>query len=159
MAADAPDHFATRGKISEIRGDLAVFNPAGTNYELHLKLSAAGAASLSNQLNTPVQVLIRASGRKVWTVPTGGNFITPITGTPRIVQGWVLYADSNTLVVQAGANILVSLPAADSAVDLTEGPVAVGQRVNCTLLPGASIELATTSAPAASAAAGAAVTS
>ena len=61
-------------------------------------------------MQTLVHALIRGSGRKVWTVPSGGNFITPIMGPPKIVQGRVKYADEKQLVIQAGANVIIDLP-------------------------------------------------
>jgi hypothetical protein len=58
----------------------------------------------------------------------------------------VKYLDDQTMVVQAGAPVIVDLPSADSAYDLNNGPVAVGALVNCTILPGASFSLATAAA-------------
>ena len=58
-------------------------------------------------------------------------------------RGWVLAADAQSVVVRAGANFIITLPAADSAVDLTEGALAVNKLVNVVLHPGASIELVT----------------
>ena len=113
-----------------------VFNPSGTTYALHLKYEGEAPA-----LNTPLEVLIRATARKVWTVPSGGNFITPIVGTPRIVQGRVKALTESELVVHAGANFIIELPTAESAVDLPNGLITLGKMVNVTLQPGASVEL------------------
>ena len=129
--------FPTWGKVIEVKDGVVVFNPRGTTYELHLKVPAGAALP---ELNAPVQVLIRANGRKVWTVPSGGNFIVPIQGPPRIVQGRVKYADDRQVLVHAGASVIVDLPAAESAIDLPNGAIAVGTMVNATLLPGATVE-------------------
>jgi hypothetical protein len=131
--------FPTKGKLIRADGETVVFSPSGTSYELYLKSSAAA------QLNTPIEAVIRAKARKVYTVPSGGNFTAPIQGPPRIIQGWVLYADEKNLIVHAGANFNVELPNADSAIDLDEGPIAVNKLVNVTLLPGATFDLAQTS--------------
>ena len=128
--------FPSVGKINAFKDGGGVFTPRGTNYELHLKVSSADVP-----LNVPVDVLIRVAARKVWTVPSGGNFVAPISGPPRIVQGRVRSADSNQLVVHAGANFIVDLPMSDDAIDLTEGGVGVNKIVNVTLLPGATMEI------------------
>jgi hypothetical protein len=131
----SPADFPTRGKIIETKEGAVVFNPRGTTYALHLKCSDPAPAA-----NELLDVRIRATARKVWTVPSGGNFITPIVGTPRIVQGRVKSISERELLVHAGANFVVDLPKVESAVDLPNGPIAVGSMVNITLLPGASIE-------------------
>jgi hypothetical protein len=131
----ATEH-ATRGKITEAKDGLIVFNPRGTTYQLHLKHTGE-----TPTLNQPVDLVIRAMARKVWTVPSGGNFITPIVGPSKIVQGRVKSVTESELVVQAGANFVIALPKAESAVDLPDGSITVGRMVNVTLLPGASAEV------------------
>ena len=81
--------------------------------------------------------------RKVMTVPSGGNFVVPIFGPPRIVQGRVRYLSADVLVVHAGTNFVVQLPVSDSAFDLSSGPIAMGSMVNATVLPGATLEVVT----------------
>jgi hypothetical protein len=137
MASTPP----TRGKVISTKDGMIVFNPRGTTYELHLKHAGQALA-----LNALVDVVVRGVARKVWTVPSGGNFITPIIGTPRIVQGRVKSASESELMVHAGANFVIELPRAESAVDLPNGPIALGTMVNVTLLPGASAQLATATA-------------
>ncbi len=150
MATNSSD-FPARGNV--IGGDAGgvVFNPVSTNYEL--KLAAAGDPTGGPPQPTGgrVEGLVRATGRKLWTVASGGNFVAPIFGPPRILQGRIRYLDQTTMVVSCGLPVLVTLPAADSAYDLTSGPLAVGVLVNVTLLPGASFERVT--APTAAAAA------
>ena len=133
---DNPLDFPTKGKVISASSGNIVFQPRGTSYELHLK------AEYTGQLNAPVEAVIRTKARKVHTVPSGGNFTTPIQGSPRIIQGWVLYADDRTLIVHAGGNFIVDLPTDDAAISLDEGQIAVNKIVNVTLLPGATFELA-----------------
>ncbi len=113
-------------------------NPTGTNYELHL--SAAAMPAL--EAGTVVRGHIRAKARKLMTVPSGGNFISPILGTPRTIQGRVKYAQGSTLVVHAGCPVIVELPAEDHAIDQNNGPITVGAMVNVIVHPGVSFELA-----------------
>lgn len=128
---------AAKGKVTSARQGVITFIPSGTSYELHLT-----AADGDVPLNTLLEGVIRVTARKIWTVPSGGNFIAPIFGTPRIVQGRVRWLDETTLVVQAGAPIVVDLTPNDRTLDLANGPIAVGSLVNVTCLPGARFELA-----------------
>ena len=141
--------FATHGKVTDVRDDgrTVVFAPRGTSYEMHLK-TADG--KYDGPTNTPVEALVHVTARKVWTVPSGGNFISPIMGTPKIIQGRVRQADEKQLVMQAGATFVVDLPGAEHAVDLPSGPITIGNMVNVTALPGATIEIIGRHAPSAS---------
>ena len=124
------------GKILRNLGEMVVFRPTGTNYELHLK-----APDGEIPLDVPVRAQIIAAARKIWTVPSGGNFIAPILGTPRTIQGMVRVLQPNSMIVQAGVPITVEFPADDSAFDLAHGPIAVGTIVNVIAFPGVRIEL------------------
>lgn len=132
--------FAAKGKITEIReNSVVVFCPNNTNYQLHL-VHEGGA--YTGVLNAPVEIVIHALARKIWTVVSGGNFISPIFGPPRIIQGRVRYATEDSIGVQAGAPISIDLPAADTAIDLTNGPITVGSLLNATIMPGATFHIA-----------------
>ena len=48
----------------------------------------------------PVEALVRVRARKVWTVPSGGLFVAPIFGPPRIVQGRVRALDEHEIVIR-----------------------------------------------------------
>jgi len=146
MPTATPIDCPTHGKIIEVLDDAVVFAPSGTSYELRLKSDGR----YTGALNTPVEVIIRATARKVWTVPSGGNFISPIKGPPKIMQGRVAYADEKQLIVRAGAIFLIDLPSAEHAVDLPNGPIAVGHMVNVTAFPGATIEIVARHATSAS---------
>jgi len=141
----SPADLRSPGKVIAVKneGQTVVFAPRGTSYELHLK----AAAPYTGALNAPLEAIIRLTARKVYTVPSGGNFITPIMGPPRIVQGRVLDANEKQLVLKAGAIVVVDLPAADTAIDLMNGAIALNTMVNVVALPGASFELARQQAP------------
>lgn len=132
--------FPAKGKIASIKDGLVVFHPTGTNYELHLKTSDGQTIAESDR---PVEITIRVRARKVWTVPSGGNFIAPIFGPPKTIQGRVKWLDDQTLVVQAGTNFVVEMPGSSEALDLANGPIGVGTMVNVTAMPGAAMELVT----------------
>jgi hypothetical protein len=127
--------FTSRGKILSIDAGHVVFCPAGTNYQIKLLTPEPYAGPAA----TSVEVTLQATARKMWTVASGGNFVAPIFGPPRIVQGRVKWLDQNTLVVHAGPTFHIALPAADSAMDLTHGGIGVGSLVNVALMPGATL--------------------
>ena len=127
--------IAANGKVTTANDGIAVFCPINTNYELRLVTS-----KFDGPIGKPVKCVIRVVAKKVLTVPSGGNFIVPIFGPPRIVQGRVRAIEGNTIVVQAGVPVYVELPWQESAIDQDEGPIAVGKRVNVLCEPGAKGE-------------------
>lgn len=130
--------ITARGKVTGVAGDVIHFAPSNTNYSLHLL-----CPGYSGPLNTPVDGVIRVKARKAYTMPSGGNFITPLFGPPRIIQGRVRSIDGNSVVLHAGAAIHVDLPAEASAVELANGAITVGgPMVNVVAFPGATFELA-----------------
>ncbi len=134
--------FPARGRVKEAGNGKVVFNPAGTNYELHLEM----ASTYDGPINSPVEAVIRAKARKVYSVPSGGNFIAPIFGSPRTIQGRVRYIDRTSMVVQCGTMIVVEFPDDANAVDLHSGAIAESSLVNVVAFPGATFELLPASA-------------
>ncbi|HEX8912533.1 MAG TPA: hypothetical protein VF796_09250 [Humisphaera sp.] len=126
-----------RGKVTAVRDGKVVFAPSNTNYELELV-----CPSYAGPVNKPVSGTIRVKARKVWTVPTGGAFITPLFGPPKIIQGRVRHLTKSTLVVHAGTTITVDLPDEEIVYDLADGPIAEGRMVNVTAFAGGTFELA-----------------
>jgi hypothetical protein len=124
------------GKVTAVREGLVTFTPAGTNYELHLV-----CPRYSGPVNTPVHGLIRVKARKVYTVPSGGLFVTPIFGSPRIIQGRIRALDQKSMVLHAGGNIVVDFPDDDAGFDLVNGPLTVGALANVVAFPGTTFEL------------------
>lgn len=131
-----PPATSARGKVTQTAGDLVMFAPSETNYVLHLTCPGYGGPT-----GVPVRGIIRVQARKAYTVPSGGNFISPIYGPPRTIQGRVRAINGSSIVVQAGTPIHVQLPAEASAVELGNGAIAVGSLVNVVALPGAAFEL------------------
>ena len=127
--------LAAQGKVKGLTGGLVLFAPSNTNYELHLV-----SPGYSGPLNALTRGVVRAVARKAYTVPSGGNFISPIYGQPRTIQGRVRSINGNDIVVQAGLPIHVTLPGDASAVELANGAIAVGSLVNVVALPGATYE-------------------
>jgi hypothetical protein len=132
--------FVAKGKVTSVNGGMIVFTPTGTNYELHL----VAGKDYSGPVGVPVEGWIKVQGRKMLTVPSGGNFIAPIFGPPKTIQGRVKYVDEKNVVIFASTNIIVELPGENSSIDLNDGQIAVGRMVNVIVFAGATFELATT---------------
>ena len=117
----SPLDFPARGKVIRVEGNVVVFNPTGTTYELHLATAKGAEAPAPSSLS--VSAIIRCTARKLMTMPSGGNFITPIFGPPRVLQGMVRYLEERLAVIQAGAPIIVTL-LAGATFELVKAPVA-----------------------------------
>ena len=127
-----------RGKVTEANDSRVVFQPFDTNYQLHLKTVRPYAGPIGQLISAR----IHAKAVKVYTVPSGGGFISPLFGPPEIIKGRAMQVDDRQVVIRAGVPVTVELPATDEAVDLSEGPLAVGCLVNAVTVAGATFELA-----------------
>ena len=136
--------FPAVGEVLSRDDTSLIFNPQNTTYELKLE-----NPKYDGPIGQRVEGLITVSARKVYTVPSGGNFIQPIFGPPRIIQGRVKYLDEREMVVQAGAPIIVQLPVEEDAFDLASGDLMVASLVNVVALPGARFALRVEAAAAA----------
>jgi len=123
--------FPAIGQVMAVDDQAVVFQPLGTRYGLRLKTASEYGGAVGQR----IEGLIRAVARKLITVPSGGNFVAPIVGPPRTIQGRIVHLDEKQMVVQAGTPFIVELPAEDDAIELTHGPLAVGALVNVALLP------------------------
>ena len=136
-AMSTASEWSARGKVTAIKEGKVHFAPSNTNYELHLET----AQPYSGPIGELITATIRAKARKVYTVPSGGGFISPLFGSPRIIQGRALHVEDDFVVIRAGCPIIVDLPKDDSAVDLDDGSITVGKIVNAVTLPGTKFEL------------------
>src|SRR5262245_33181303 len=120
-----PTDFPAIGKVLNRDDTSIVFNPQNTNYELKLHVTNYAGPSAQR-----VEAFITVIARKIYTVPSGGNFIQPIFGPPRIIQGRVKYLDETQMVIHASTPIIVQLPTSTSAFDLATGDLMVGALAN-----------------------------
>lgn len=130
--------FPSRGKVIEVLDDEVIFAPSKTTYELRLRTPKGRYDGPVREL---VDVVIRCVARKIYTVSSGGAFVTPIQGPPRLIQGRVRHVEPRYVVLDAGARFLVRFPENDAAIDLATGPIRIGSLVNAPLLPGSTLEL------------------
>lgn len=134
--------FTARGKVTAVTDGGVVFAPKDSNYELQF----VTAGRYDGPVNIPVSARLRATVRKLLTVPSGGAFVAPIFGPPKTIQGRVHHAEEGAIIVHAGVTFVLELPAADHALDLNSGPIRAGMMVNAIVLPGATFELVQTPA-------------
>lgn len=137
IEAELAASAGANGRVLRVEDDTLVFCPRETNYQVHLK----PAVPYSGAMDEPVRGIIRVNARKIWTVPSGGGFVAPIFGPPKMIQGRVMRIDGDTLLVYAGYPIVVMLPDAPAALAEAQGAIAVGRMVNVTALPGATFEV------------------
>jgi len=123
-------------KVIALREDLAFILGDGTQDTPRGFLSFAGAYAVTGGGAAGV---FSTTGNS--TAASGGNFITPIFGPPKTIQGRVRALNGRSMVVQAGTPVHVELPAEASAVEMANGPISVGSLVNVVAFPGATFEL------------------
>ena len=133
--------FPAIGRVLSKDDTSVVFNPLNTNYELKLLI-----ANYDGPIGQRIEAFITVAARKVYTVPSGGNFIAPIFGPPRIIQGRVKFLDEREMVVHGGAPVIVQLPAGEDAFDLANGDLTFASLANVVALPGAKFQLAAVAA-------------
>ena len=139
-----PLAHVTKGRVVSANGPTVVFKPVSSTYELHLTNVGGDYAG---PIDAPIKAVLRGTARKVYTVPSGGLFVTPILGPTRIVQGRVTDVTEGGLAVQAVATVNVTLPKTPGLVEMARGPIAQGSLVNVVLQPGATFELASAPEP------------
>jgi hypothetical protein len=144
VSVQAREAYVSTGVLGGEKSGRIVFVPTGTNYQHHLEFADAGegGSGLGGlREGSVVRGLVRLKARKVYTVVAGGNFVAPILGTPRTIQGEVVGIGEGYVVVQAGAKFVVELPEETGAsVELGHGAIEVGTRVNVVAMPGAWFE-------------------
>jgi hypothetical protein len=130
---------AAKGKVTVVKAETVIFRPHQTTYALEL----SSPSGYEGPVDVPVELLIQAEARKAYTVPSGGLFVSPIMGPPRILQGRVKEIDGRQLTLNCGVVVNVTLPSEAHAIELARGEIAIGSIVNVVLMPGATFELKT----------------
>jgi hypothetical protein len=93
--------------VDSVVDGLVTLAVPGTNYENTFKLGAGKVAA-----GDRVRGTIHAPAWKAETVSDGGNYVEPLLGRPRRMQGTVIAsnAGSNELTVHVGYDVIVKLP-------------------------------------------------
>jgi hypothetical protein len=127
-----------RGTLLEVVAETATraayikFAVPNTNYELHLRPTGPIQTPPGKRLIG----VIRAQARRIDVVETGGEYIEPVYGRPRRVQGTVLRTEGGAIVVDAGAPIHCTPTDPRQKAD----QFSAGQFVSFDVLDGASFE-------------------
>lgn len=126
---------------AEARGVLIESTPAkvvvgfpGSDYQLHLTPERPVTTAVGKR----VLGIIKAQARRVDQVRTGGQFVEPVMGRPRIIQGRVIEVSPSpngpgTITVQAPMPVILKLGDLQRAEQFK-----VGDLVNTHALPGAT---------------------
>lgn len=99
-----------RGVLAEVVGPTATklgflkITIPNTSYELHLYPVNPPKAQVGKRIIGE----IRVRARRIDIVETGGQYIEPVYGRPRRVQGTVIAATSDAIVVDAGVPVHVT---------------------------------------------------
>ena len=132
MTATTIDETATL-RIESAGDGQGVFSIPGTQYRLHL----ATEADLSDRVGQRIRGRITGHALRMHQASAGGNFIEPLDGRPRIVQGTVLAVDpsSNAVIVDLVVPFRLSI-----AEEQAPGMFASGEMVNFYVEPGCRFE-------------------
>ncbi len=90
---------AVRGTLVEIGADRIVLGIPGTDYRLHLNVHRSVEAKVGSHIAGRIEV----HARRVDVTHTGGQFIDPVYGRPRNIQGCVMETglEHSMMVVKA----------------------------------------------------------
>jgi hypothetical protein len=105
--------------VESIENDLVTLKTPNANYRTTFKCALAGQLVAGKRVSGTVH----APARKIEAVSQGGNYVEPLFGRPRRMQGLVLKQDlaENILTVQTGYEVAVQLPPQQSAADYPVG--------------------------------------
>ncbi|MGC9260305.1 MAG: hypothetical protein ACP5I8_09570 [Phycisphaerae bacterium] len=105
--------------VESIENDLLTLKAPNANYRNTFKCSSAGDTAVGRRITGE----IHAAARKIEAVSQGGNYVEPLFGRPRRMQGLVLRQNpgNNLLLVQTGYKVTVRLPPQQTAADYPVG--------------------------------------
>ena len=120
-------HETTTNDIAEFRflgmdGENVVLGIPGTEYRLSMRLGE-GASMKNTETGKRIRGKVRGEALKAHNPSAGGNFIEPVHGHPRIVQGTVIATSPGTgdVLIDLVVPVWIRLTAAQSASAFTTG--------------------------------------
>jgi hypothetical protein len=84
-----------------------------TNYEMHL----IPTTPITTPIGKRILGTIKLQAKRIDTVGTGGQYIEPVYGRPRRVQGTVLRVENGAIIIDAGVPIHATLTDARQSLD------------------------------------------
>lgn len=108
-------------RVASIADGLAEFTVPGTQYRLHLVVDADFAATVGQR----VRGRVHGQAQRMHRAGAGGNFIEPLQGRPRIVQGTVLAVDptADEVILDLVVPVRIAVQSGQSATAFTTGDV------------------------------------
>lgn len=105
--------------IESIENDLVTLKTPVANYRNTFKCASVADLTVGKR----VEGSIHAPARKIEVVSQGGNYVEPLFGRPRRMQGLVLRQNGkeNSLLVRTAYDTTVSLPSHQQAADYPVG--------------------------------------
>ena len=120
----------TANDIAEFRlkgwkKDHVILKIPGTDYQLEL-VPGEGMTEDSHEIGSRVKGRVQGRALKMYRIGAGGNFIEPVSGHPRIVQGTVIASDPahRKLLIDLVVPVWVDLNDLQSAGDFRTGDLA-----------------------------------
>jgi hypothetical protein len=98
------DPAIARGILASADAAQVVISFPNTNYQLHL----VPAAPITTPVGKRILGTIALQAKRIDTVGTGGEYIEPVYGRPRRVQGTVIRTQNGAVVIDAGVPIHVT---------------------------------------------------
>ncbi len=120
MPTDIESRALARGILVELDDERLVLALPGTEYRLHLRPTVS-AAEITTPPGKRISGTIRATALRMYTARAGGQFMEPIWGEPRIVQGTVLAVEAGRVLVDVTVPMWVTLQEGQDVSELAEG--------------------------------------
>lgn len=101
-------------RLKEVRGEYAVLSVPGTDYELHLVCDGG----LSAEPGKRIKGEVHAAALRMHRADAGGQFIEPVYGSPRIVQGIVQNVDieNNRVLMDMSIPVWITINPRDNDI-------------------------------------------
>jgi hypothetical protein len=95
------DPALARGILTASNSSHIILSIPNTSYELHLISTAPITTPIGKRLIGKINL----KARRIDTVGTGGQYVEPVMGRPRRVQGTVIRTENGAVVIDAGVPI------------------------------------------------------
>ena len=132
MSSQSPNEVA-EFRLKSLDSDAAVLAIPGTDYRIELLAEGLD----ESQIGSRVRGRVHGRALRMHRTPAGGNFIEPLAGRPRIVQGTIMAIDPdrNEVLIDLVVPVRVAMFEGELATSL-----ATGEMVNFYMEPGTRFE-------------------
>ena len=122
MSTEAQPEALARGILDSLTDEEMVLAVPHTEYKLHLAPTVP-AGEFNRYIGKRIRGVIEAVALRIHRATSGGCFIEPIWGAPRIIAGTVCSVDRDNrrVLVDAGVPMWVTAPKGQNVAALHEG--------------------------------------